>query len=96
MVNCINLFSELVENAKESTKAGSGFGELGRNPFSVKEIVGYKDFSAKDKKKMRTEMKNREKNYKANKATNYKRTLLKYMRECGIPSKCATECKAVD
>jgi len=96
MVNCINLFSELVENAKESTNVGSGFGELGRNPFSIKEIVGYKDFSAGDKKKMRTEMKSREKSYKVKKATNYKRTLLQYMRECGIPRSSATECKAVD
>ena len=96
MVNCINLFSELVENAKESTNPGSGFGELGRNPFSVKEIAGYKDFSAGDKKKIRAEMKNREKSYRSNKSTDYKRTLLIYMRECGIPRLCASECKAVD
>ena len=95
MVDCINLFTELVENAKESTAPGSGLGQM-LDPFKATEIEGYKDLKPTEKKKLRTEMKTREKTYKQNKATDYKRVLLQYMRNCGIPRDCAEGGKAVD
>lgn len=88
MSKCTNMFFELVDSARQSTDKTSA--------FSVKAVVGYNKFSASDKKKIKTEMRTREKAYKQNKATDYKRTLLRFMRECGIPRDCAEECKAVD
>ena len=70
------MFFELVDSARQSTDKNSA--------FLVKSVVGYGKFSASDKKKIKTELRTREKAYRQNKATDYKRTLLRFMRECGI------------